>query len=202
MATAGTIRIEDTAKTSDCEVVQRYLAGDERAFDELVRRYQGRLLRFVNRMIGDLERAEDLVQEAFVRVFQNVHRFDQSKRFSTWVYTIARNLARSELRKRAYNKEVLFQALESPDDEGPPLEWADPSPGPDELYRKRRLQETVEDAVAMLPEEYRSIFVLRELEGRSYDEIAEIMDCPRGSVSSGLNRARQHFAQIVAPMID
>lgn len=199
MATASTIRIEETARTSDCQVVQRYLAGDERAFDELVRRYQGRLLRFVNRMIGDLERSEDLVQEAFVRVFQHVHRFDQSKKFSTWVYAIARNLARSELRKRQNRREVLCQTFAEDDD---PTEWADPHPGPDELDRKRRLRETVEDAVARLPERYRTIFVLREMEGRSYEEIAEIADCPVGTVKSTLNRARQHFAQVVAPMID
>lgn len=199
MATASTIRIEETTDASDCQVVQRYLAGDERAFDELVRRYQGRLLRFVHRMIGDLERSEDLVQEAFVRVFQHVHRFDQSKKFSTWVYTIARNLARSELRNSSNRVEVLCQNFAEEDD---PMEWADPSPGPDELYRKRRLRETVEDAVAMLPEKYRAVFVLRELEGRSYEEIAEIADCPVGSVKSTLNRARQHFAQVVAPMVD
>lgn len=202
MATANTIRIQETAAPNDCQVVQRFLAGDERAFNELVGRYQGRLLRFVNRMIGDWERSEDLVQEVFVRVFRSIQAFDQSRKFSTWVYAIARNVARTELRRRSTSREVLFQTLEGDDDSGPPLDWSDPSPGPDELYRKRHLQATVEEAVEMLPERYRAVFVLREMEERSYEEIAEITCLNVGTVKSRLNRARQHFAEVVAPMID
>lgn len=202
MATATTVSIQETVAPNDCEVVQRFLAGDERAFNELVRRYQQRLLRFVNRMIGDWERSEDLVQEVFVRVFRSIQGFDQSRKFSTWVYTIARNVARTELRKRSKSREVLFQTLSGDDDSGPPLEWTDPSSGPDELYRKRHLRATVEEAVEMLPERYRTIFVLRELEDRTYEEIAEITNLRLGTVKSRLNRARQHFAEVVAPMID
>lgn len=202
MATATTVSIQETVAPNDYEVVQRFLAGDERAFNELVRRYQQRLLRFVNRMIGDWERSEDLVQEVFVRVFRSIQGFDQSRKFSTWVYTIARNVARTELRKRSKSREVLFQTLSGDDDSGPPLEWTDPSSGPDELYRKRHLRATVEEAVEMLPERYRTIFVLRELEDRTYEEIAEITNLRLGTVKSRLNRARQHFAEVVAPMID
>lgn len=203
MATTNTIRIQETVAPNDCEVVQRFLAGDEQAFNELVRRYQARLLRFVNRMIGDWERSEDLVQDIFVRVFRSIEGFDQSRKFSTWVYAIARNVARTELRRRSKSREVLFQTLEGDDDSGWTMDyWSDPSPGPDELYRKRRLQATVEEAVEMLPERYRAVFVLRELEERSYEEIAEIADLNVGTVKSRLNRARQHFAEIVAPMID
>jgi RNA polymerase sigma-70 factor (ECF subfamily) len=86
---------------SDSEVVSAYLAGDRRAFDVLVDRYQRRLLNFVYRTIGDRERAEDLVQEVFIRVHRHLHRFDQSKKFSTWIYTIASNLAKNELRNRS-----------------------------------------------------------------------------------------------------
>ena len=95
----------------DAKVVQAFLDGDARAFTELVLRYQTRLLNFIYRTIGDRERAEDLVQEAFVRVYRHLHRFDQSRKFSTWIYTIASNLAKNELRNRSRNPLVLFQTI-------------------------------------------------------------------------------------------
>ncbi|HEY4671258.1 MAG TPA: sigma-70 family RNA polymerase sigma factor, partial [Gemmatimonadaceae bacterium] len=85
----------------DSAVVTEFLGGEERAFSELVTRYQTRLLNFVYRTIGDREKAEDLVQEVFIRVYCHLHRFDRSKKFSTWVYTIASNLAKNELRNRS-----------------------------------------------------------------------------------------------------
>src|SRR6476660_9413730 len=95
----------------DGRVVARHLSGDPQAFGALVDRYQTRLLNFVNRTIGDRERAEDLVQEVFIRVFRHLHRFDQTKKFSTWIYTIASNLAKNELRNRSRNPLVLFQTI-------------------------------------------------------------------------------------------
>jgi len=92
----------------DSAVVTAFLGGEERAFSELVTRYQTRLLNFVYRTIGDREKAEDLVQEVFIRVYRHLHRFDRSKKFSTWVYTIASNLAKNELRNRSRNPLVLF----------------------------------------------------------------------------------------------
>ena len=96
---------------TDAEVVQASLDGDSRAFGDLVRRYDQRLLNFVYRTIGDRERGQDLVQETFVRVYRHLHRFDQTKKFSTWIYTIASNLAKNELRNRSRNPLVLFQTL-------------------------------------------------------------------------------------------
>ncbi len=186
----------------DSQVVQQFLDGDERAFTELVRRYQTRLLNFVTRMIGDREQAEDVVQEAFVRVFRHIHRFDQSRKFSTWVYTIAGNLARNELRHRSRNPMVSFTTLtQSWEGDQVDVEWEDPKTRPDDLYRKRFLREKVEEAVERLPANHRAVFVLRELEGKTYEEIAEIMDCSMGTVKSRLNRARNRFAQIIAPMV-
>ena len=86
----------------DGHFAERHLAGDPRAFGTLVDRYQTRLLNFVNRTIADRERAEDLVQEVFIRVFRHLHRFDRTRKFSTWIYTIASNLAKNELRSRSH----------------------------------------------------------------------------------------------------
>ena len=105
---AQAARVERKA-LSDSEIVQRFLDGDERAFGDLVERYDRRLLNFVFRTVGDRERAQDLVQETFVRVYRHLHRFDQTKKFSTWIYTIAGNLAKNELRNRSRSPLVLFQ---------------------------------------------------------------------------------------------
>ena len=188
---------------TDSQVVQAFLDGEQRAFGELVRRYDNRLVNFVFRTVGDRERAQDLVQETFVRVYRHLHRFDQTKKFSTWIYTIASNLAKNELRNRSRNPLVLFQTLKQNwDADHRPLEWEDTQFKPDDLFRKRFLREKVEEAVAELPEHHRVVFVLRELQGKTYEEIAEITGCNLGTVKSRLNRARNNFAQIIAPMVD
>src|SRR5467141_4955321 len=157
----------------DSAVVTAFLGGEERAIRELVERYQARLLNFVYRTIGDRERAEDLVQEVFIRVYRHIHRFDTSKKFSTWVYTIASNLAKNELRNRSRNPLVLFQAITGDrDEDNRPLQFEDPSSRPDDLFQKRHLRDLVEQTVTRLPEHHRQVFVLRELEGKSYEEIA------------------------------
>jgi RNA polymerase sigma-70 factor, ECF subfamily len=186
----------------DSAVVESFLGGEYRAFEELVSRYHVRLLNFVYRTIGDREKAEDLVQEVFIRVYRHIHRFDRGKKFSTWVYTIASNLAKNELRNRSRNPLVLFQAIKKNwDDEDRPLQFEDNASRPDDMYRKRHLREVVEASVARLPEHHRQVFVLRELEGKSYEEIAEITACNLGTVKSRLNRARTSFAEIIAPSL-
>ncbi|MFP3948760.1 MAG: sigma-70 family RNA polymerase sigma factor [Longimicrobiales bacterium] len=189
---------------SDSEVVALFLdEGEPRAFNELVARYDDRLVNFVYRMVGDRHRAQDLVQETFVRVYKHLERFDQSRKFSTWIYTIAGNLAKNELRNRSRNPLVFFQTLKKNwDADHRPLEWEDLKHKPDDLFRKRHLKAAVKEAVEQLPEHHRIVFVLRELEGKSYDEISEITGCNLGTVKSRLNRARNNFANLVAPLID
>jgi RNA polymerase sigma-70 factor (ECF subfamily) len=184
----------------DAELVTAFLHGEERAFQELVERYQTRLLNFIYRTIGDRERGEDLVQEVFIRVYRHLHRFDRSKKFSTWIYTIASNLAKNELRNRSRNPLVFFQTIKKNwQDDDRPLQFEDSSSRPDDMYRKRHLRELVEASVSQLPEHHRQVFVLRELEGKSYEEIAEITGCNLGTVKSRLNRARNSFAAIIEP---
>lgn len=186
----------------DSAVVAAFLGGQKQAFNELVERYQTRLLNFVYRTTGDRERAEDLVQETFIRIYRHLHRFDQSKKFSTWAYTIASNLAKNELRNRSRNPLVLFQTIKKNwEADQRPLEWEDNTYRPDDLFRKRHLRQMVESAVEELPEHHREVFMLREMEGKTYEEIAEITGCNLGTVKSRLNRARNNFAQIIAPLL-
>jgi RNA polymerase sigma-70 factor (ECF subfamily) len=194
---------EQLRTLDDAAVVTSFLDGEERAFGELVERYQTRLLNFIYRTIGDREKAEDLVQEVFIRVYRHLHRFDRTKKFSTWIYTIASNLAKNELRNRSRNPLVLFQTIRKNwQDEDRPLQFEDDTTRPDDLYRKRHLRELVEASVSQLPEHHREVFVLRELEGKSYEEIAEITDTNLGTVKSRLNRARTSFADIIAPTLE
>jgi RNA polymerase sigma-70 factor (ECF subfamily) len=200
---AAVAKPQPLQELDDSGVVAAFLAGENRAFNELVTRYHVRLLNFIYRTIGDRERAEDLVQETFVRVYRHLHRFDQSKKFSTWAYTIAGNLAKNELRNRSRNPLVLFQTIKKNwEADNRPLEWEDNTYRPDDLYRKRHLKSMVEAAVSELPEHHRLVFVLREMEGKTYEEIAEITGVNLGTVKSRLNRARNNFANLIAPLLD
>ncbi len=191
------------ATPDNAQLVAAHLAGDARAFQELVGRYRARLLNFVNRMIGDRERAEDLVQEAFMRAYRHLHRFDPTKKFSTWIYTIASNLAKNELRNRSRSPLVYYQALRPlGEDDQRPLEFEDSSSRPDDMFHNRYLREMVDATVATLSPHHREVFVLRELEGRSYEEIAELTRCNLGTVKSRLNRARHAFGERIAPYLD
>ena len=194
-----------SASPDNGRLVAAHLAGDPLAFGQLVLRYRGPLLNFVARMIGDRERAEDLVQEVFIRVHRHLHRFDQSRKFSTWIYTIASNLAKNELRNRSRSPLVLdqsFRDARGDDETRRPLQFEDASTRPDQLFANRHLRELVDSAVARLAEHHRQVFVLRELEGRSYGEIASITHCNLGTVKSRLNRARRAFAEMIAPFLD
>lgn len=184
-------------------LVARHLAGDPRAFSELADRFRHRLLNFIYRMVGDRERAEDLVQEAFIRVHRHLHRFDPSKKFTTWVYTIASNLAKNELRNRSRSPLVFYESVRTPgDDEHRPLQFEDSRSRPDDMFANRYLRELVDATVAQLAPHHRRVFILRELEGRSYEEIAELTNVNLGTVKSRLNRARQRFAELIAPHLD
>lgn len=188
---------------TDEELVTAHLSGRPGAFHELFNRYKDRLVHFVIRKTGDPDRAQDLVQEAFIRVTRHLHRFDTSKKFSTWVYTIASNLSKNELRNRSRSPLVLFQRLTSNwDEDHRPLQFEDSSTQPDDLYNKRFIKQLVEDTVQELPEHHRLVFRLRELEGKSYEEIAEITGVNLGTVKSRLHRARNSFAQKIEPYLN
>jgi RNA polymerase sigma-70 factor (ECF subfamily) len=200
---AGTSLREELRVMEDGDVVAAFLGGEERAFREIVTRYQTRLLNFLYRTIGDRERAEDLVQDVFIRVYRHVHGFDRTKKFSTWIYTIAANLAKNELRNRSRDPLVLLRGMTTMwRGEERPLELEDMSSRPDDLFRKRQLYALVEEATARLSAHHRAVFVLRDVEGKSYEEIAQITSTKVGTVKSRLSRARQSLADIIKPWVD
>lgn len=191
------------AELSDEELVTAHLECRPGAFQALYDRYRDRLVHFITRKTGDGDRAQDLVQEAFIRVTRHLHRFDTTKKFSTWVYTIASNLSKNELRNRSRSPLVLFQKLTNNwDDDHRPLQFEDFSFRPDDLFHKRHLRQLVEETVSELPEHHQLVFRLRELEGKSYEEIAEITGVNLGTVKSRLHRARNSFAQRIEPFLN
>lgn len=193
---------DDAVNTENARLVAATLAGDDRAFATLMERYQVRLTHFINRMIGDRERSEDLVQEAFVRVHRHLKHFDQQRKFSTWLYTIASNLAKNELRNRARSPLVFPESARAPSEPAWRMEFEDSSARPDTMYQNRWLHELVQATVARLAPHHRAVFVMRELEGRSYEEIAETTETNLGTVKSRLNRARSSFSEMIAPFLD
>ena len=202
-ALASTLARRQLQIMQDGDVVAAFLAGEERAFREIVTRYQTRLLNFVYRAISDREKAEDLVQDVFLRVYRHLHNFDRTKKFSTWIYTIAANLAKNELRNRSRFRLVLLEGMRTIwRGEELPIEIEDTSPGPDVLFYKRHLCVLVEEATEQLSAHHREVFVLRDVEGKSYDEIAEITGAKVGTVKSRLSRARESVAAYIEPWVD
>ena len=170
---------------SDERLMSLVQRGDEQAFVLLVGRYKDELTNFAERFLGDRDDAEDVVQEAFVRVWRKRDSFLPPGKFSTWLYTIAANLAKTRLRRWALWK---FVRLGSPD--GPSVDIPDEGSGADvradELLREERIQR----ALATLPQKFREIVVLRDIQQLSYEEITAITGCAPGTVKSRINRGR------------
>ncbi len=181
-----------TDTTSDHALLEATRIGDEDAFAELVGRYRNQITSFIYRMTNDYEGAVDLAQETFVRVYRAAERYQTNYAFSTYIYRIATNLAISELRKRKRRRLVSLTGFFQATDGGEPKEFnpADNRPLPDtELVdTERRL--AVQRAISTLPEKYRAPLILRDIEGKSYEEISRILQTSEGTVKSRISRAR------------
>lgn len=176
---------------SDHVLIEATKNGDEAAFAEIVRRYKNPITNYLYRFLNDYEEAVDLAQETFVRVYFAIDRYHTGYAFSTYIYRIATNLAISEIRKRKRRRILsltgLFQADKDDDSEfQPPDERALPV---DELIEDERSRVIIK-AIAALPEKYRVPIILRDIEGRSYEEIAAIMELGLGTTKSRISRAR------------
>jgi len=193
-------------KASDHALLEETLAGDEDAFAELVGRYRNQITSYIYRMIGDYDGAVDLAQETFVRVYRAAGRYQTTHAFSTYIYRIATNLAISELRKRKRRRLVSLTGLMSPQDGDEVIDFNPPDEQPlqDVVLVDAERRAVVKKAIATLPERYRAPLVLRDVEGKSYDEIAAILRTSEGTVKSRINRARnflrdkmQNYVQVV-----
>lgn len=188
---------------TDEELVDAHRDGRPGSFRELYGRYKGRLIHFIRKRTGVSERAQDLLQETWVRVARHLHRFDTSRRFSTWVYTITANLCKNELRNRSRSRMVPMGALETKgESDREPLQFEDLSFLPDRLFEKRETRALVEETVKSLPPHHQEVFELREIRGKSYQKVADTLGIRLGTVKSRLHRARTEFARRIAPLVD
>ena len=185
----------------DKALVARARKGSEAAYRELLDRYQRPVFSLVYRMVRDRALAEDLAQEAFVRVFNNIERYDPKYKFSSWIFKIASNLTIDHLRKKepdTLSLEGSRHASTGEEAERSRITVVSGELNPEEYVEAQELGSEIEEAIGALRAEYRTAVVLRHVEGRSYDEIAEIMDLPLGTVKTYIHRARAELRDSLA----
>lgn len=186
----------------DQVLVERVQRGDKEAFGLLVNKYQRKLHRLLSRLIRDPAEVEDVAQETFIKAYRALGSFRGESAFYTWLYRIGINTAKNYLvsQRRRAPTSTSFDASEAEAfEEGEQLRDINT---PERLLMTRQIGETVEKAMAGLPEELRTAITLRELEGLSYEEIAQVMDCPIGTVRSRIFRAREAIAERLRPLLD
>jgi RNA polymerase sigma-70 factor (ECF subfamily) len=186
---------------SDEDLMARVAEDDDRAFTELVGRFQGRVTNLISRILNDRNSADDLAQEVFVRVFVHRRNYRRGSKFSTWVFTIAANLAKNEIRRRVRRRNwfSLDALTEMFHDSVPQL--ADPTEGREAGLEREQLRTEVGKAIATVPEKYRLALVLRDIEGLAYEEISEVLGVPGGTVRSRINRARSMLKRKLQPLL-
>jgi RNA polymerase sigma-70 factor (ECF subfamily) len=186
-------------QSSDKKLVKRVQKGDKGAFDLLVLKYQHKIVNLVMRYVRDPETALDITQEAFIKAYRALPRFRGDSAFYTWMYRIAVNTAKNHLaaqRRRPMDVELDLQDPEQYDLHAKLKE----TDTPEGVTLSNELKEIVERAIAALPEDLRTAIILRELDGMSYEEIAQTMECPVGTVRSRIFRARDAIAKKVGPL--
>jgi len=186
----------------DHELVLRAQRGDKRAFSMLVDKYQRKLARLLSRMVRDQSEIEDIVQDTFIKAYRALPNFRGDSAFYTWLYRIGINTAKNYLvslkRRPSVSTGIELEDAENFED-GDELRTMET---PESSLMTKQIAQTVNDTVAGLPEELRTAITLREIEGLSYEEIAQVMNCPVGTVRSRIFRAREAIAQRLRPVLD
>ncbi|MEE8209403.1 MAG: sigma-70 family RNA polymerase sigma factor [bacterium] len=179
----------------DAFLVEQCRAGDEEACEALVRQYQEQVFALISRMTGDPDRVEDIAQEVFLKAFRSLKSFRGGSRFYTWLYRITVNTVLNTMRSQGRRQETSLDALEGFEVQ------ADADMEPAEVTARLELARRVREAIDQLEEPYRVIVYLRELEDLSYEEIAEVVELPVGTVKSRLFRARQHLKGLLQDLL-
>jgi len=178
---------EKGSRPSDEDLIERFQNGDLYAFDLIVKRYKNQLLNFVYRFLGNAEEAEDLVQETFLRVYRNRKAYQKVAKFSTWIYTIAGNLAKTELRKRKRRKFFSISDLGYNEKD---YDISDEAYNPEKDVDGRMKEEIIYKEIENLSPKFREVILLRDVQQLSYEEISQIVNIPLGTVKSRVNRGR------------
>ncbi|HHZ88148.1 MAG TPA: RNA polymerase sigma factor RpoE [Chromatiaceae bacterium] len=187
-------------QTIDQELILRVQQGDKKAFDVLVLKYQNKIVKLVSRYVSDQHEALDVAQEAFIKCYRALPKFRGESAFYTWLYRIAINTAKNHLvaaSRRPPRDDIDHQDAEQFGSAGRLRETATP----ERLVLREELAETIDEAINSLPDDLRTAILLRELEGMSYDQIAEVMECPVGTVRSRIFRAREAIDTRIRPLL-
>jgi RNA polymerase sigma-70 factor (ECF subfamily) len=191
-------------READQVLVRRVQAGDQAAFNLLVLKYQRKVLRLVSRIVRDPSEVEDVVQEAFVKAYRALPQFRGESAFYTWLYRIAVNTAKNHL--VSLGKQPIRMTDLTPDEDDTESFEARAvvadNQTPESLLLSRQIAETVNQSIESLPADLRTAITLREIEGLSYEEIAEAMNCPIGTVRSRIFRARESISAALRPLLD
>jgi RNA polymerase sigma-70 factor (ECF subfamily) len=189
---------------SDAVLVQRTVAGDQKAYGLLVLKYQRRIQRLIGRMVRDVDLVEDIAQETFVRAYRALHQFRGDAQFYTWLYRIAINTAKKFLLELKHDPTVSENFRVNDDEDETSWKRSEPTTdeGPESILAAKEIAAVVNSAMDALPVDLRQAVILREIEGMSYEEIAVAMDCPVGTVRSRIFRAREAISQRVRPLLD
>ncbi len=185
----------------DRQLVERARSGDKRAFDLLVQKYHRRLMRLLSRMVRNQEEVEDIAQETFIKAYRALPQFRGDAAFYTWLYRIGVNTTRNFLASRGRSMPTISDQAVNDDDEPDERLVAQDINTPESMLLSKQVAVAVNDAVEALPEELRTAITLREMEGMSYEEIAEMMGCPIGTVRSRIFRAREAIAAKLRPIL-
>jgi len=193
-----------TPADSDALLVERTLKGDQRAFELLVIKYQRRIQRLIGRMVRDVDLVEDIAQETFIRAYRALAQFRGEAQFYTWLYRIAINTAKKALMDLKRNPTVSENAYKSDDDDETSRVENEltSSETPEAVLASKEIAQIINAAMQELPEELREAITLREIEGLSYEEISEAMNCPIGTVRSRIFRAREAISAKVKPLLE
>lgn len=190
---------------SDALLVARTVAGDQAAFELLVIKYQRRIERLIGRMVRDVDLVEDIAQETFIRAYRALHQFRGDAQFYTWLYRIAVNTAKKFLLELKRDPTITQAAMQSSDDEDEtfyPTNESVTYETPESVLAAKEIAIAVNAALEALPEDLKQALTLREIDGMSYEEIAELMSCPMGTVRSRIFRAREAVSAKVRPMLE
>ena len=191
-----------SADISDLSLVRRVQRGDKGAFDALVLKYQHKLVKLVMRYVRNPAEAEDIAQEAFIKAYRALPQFRGESAFYTWLYRIAVNTAKNYLATQGRRAPTSTEADAEEAETFSDADQLRDINTPESMLMSKQIAETVNAAMALLPEELRTAITLREIEGLSYEEIAEMMDCPIGTVRSRIFRAREAIAAKLRPLLD
>ncbi len=190
-----------TEREIDAVLVKRAQAGDKRAFEMLVTKYQRRILRLLGRILHNQSDVEDVAQDTFLKAYRALPKFRNESAFYTWLYRIAVNTARNHISSK-HNQVFVSDQIESQDGETfSLLDNLTDGETPETHMHNREIIEALQIALDELPEQLRQAIVLRELEGLSYEEISTAMDCPVGTVRSRIFRAREAIAEQLKPLL-